>query len=161
MPRLSHCRDHSSSGVAMRLTLMPRGRRASMAARTKTGASKPGRRAPIVTPSVFAAVQEKLTANRSGPRARRAASGAPLVGRLFDDRGNRMTPRTAKRASIRYRYYVSSVLAQGRQSEAGSVARASANKVEALVLEAPRPLELGLVEAIPISSPPSLNPLQA
>src|SRR3954468_4248293 len=71
-------------------------------------------------------------------RARRAASGALLVGRLFDDRGNRMTPSTAKRASIRYRYYVSAVLAQGRQSEAGSVARASANKVEALVLEALR-----------------------
>jgi site-specific DNA recombinase len=56
----------------------------------------------------------------------------------FDDRGNRMTPSTAKRASIRYRYYVSAVLAQGRQSEAGSVARASANKVEALVLDALR-----------------------
>src|SRR4051812_17636830 len=76
--------------------------------------------------------------NRNGTRARRAASGALLVGRLFDDRGNRMTPSTAKRASIRYRYYVSAVLAQGRQSEAGSVARASANKVEALVLEALR-----------------------
>src|SRR3954452_17264793 len=49
-----------------------------------------------------------------------------------------MTPSTAKRASIRYRYYVSAVLAQGRQSEAGSVARASANTVEALVLEALR-----------------------
>src|SRR3954469_14423058 len=49
-----------------------------------------------------------------------------------------MTPSTAKRTSIRYRYYVSAVLAQGRQSEAGSVARASAKKVEALVLEALR-----------------------
>jgi site-specific DNA recombinase len=102
------------------------------------GASHPGEHAPIITRTVFEAVQEKLTANRNGTRARRAASGALLVGRLFDDRGNRMTPSTAKRASIRYRYYVSSVLAQGRQSEAGSVARASANKVEALVLEALR-----------------------
>src|SRR3954464_4674789 len=102
------------------------------------GASHPGEHAPIITPMVFEAVQEKLTANRNGTRARRAASGALLVGRLFDDRGNRMTPSTAKRASIRYRYYVSAVLAQGRPSQAGSVARASANKVEALVLEALR-----------------------
>ena len=87
------------------------------------GASYPGEHAPIIARTVFEAVQEKLTANRNGTRARRAASGALLVGRLFDDRGNRMTPSTAKRASIRYRYYVSAVLAQGRQSEAGSVAR--------------------------------------
>src|SRR3954464_36927 len=42
---------------------------------------------------------------------------------------------TLSSASIRYRYYVSAVLAEGRQSGAGSVARASANKVEALVVE--------------------------
>src|SRR3954467_8180151 len=55
-------------------------------------ASHPGEHAPIITRTVFEAVQEKLTANRNGTHARRAASGALLVGRLFDDRGNRMTP---------------------------------------------------------------------
>ena len=38
-----------------------------------------------------------------------------------------MTPSTAKKGSIRYRYYVSSVLAQGRKSEAGTIARVSAS----------------------------------
>ena len=70
--------------------------------------------------------------NRNGRRRQRAASGALLLGRLFDDRGNRMTPSTAKKGAIRYRYYVSSVLAQGRPSEAGSVRRASAPEIEAL-----------------------------
>ena len=65
----------------------------------------------------------------------RAASGALLLGRLFDDRGNRMTPSTAKKGAIRYRYYVSSVLAQGRHSEAGAVRRVSAPDIEAFVVE--------------------------
>src|SRR4051812_34089045 len=37
------------------------------------------------------------------------------------DRGNRMTPSTAKKGSVSYRYYVSSVLAQGRKGEAGAI----------------------------------------
>ena len=54
--------------------------------------------------AVFDAVQEKLTANRNGAKVRRAASAALLIGRIFDDRGHPMTPSTAKKASIRYRY---------------------------------------------------------
>jgi hypothetical protein len=37
------------------------------------------------------------------------------MGRIFDDRGNRMTPSTVKRGSIRYRYYVSCLLAQPQE----------------------------------------------
>src|SRR5918994_3547792 len=99
------------------------------------GASYPGEHAPIVTPVLFDAVQEKLTANRNGARVRRAASGALLIGRLFDDRGNRMTPSTATKGSLRYRYYVSSVLAQGRTSEVGAERRVSAAEIEAFVLQ--------------------------
>ena len=102
------------------------------------GTSHPGQHAPIVTAALFDAVQEKLTVNRNGRRLQRRASGALLLGRLFDDRGNRMTPSTARKGPIRYRYYVSSVLAQGRPSEAGSVRRVSASAIEALVVEALR-----------------------
>jgi DNA invertase Pin-like site-specific DNA recombinase len=98
------------------------------------GGSYPGQHAPVITPALFDAVQDKLTANRNGARGQRAASGALLLGRIFDDRGNRMTPSTAKKGAIRYRYYLSSVLAQGRTSEAGSVRRASAPEVEALLV---------------------------
>ena len=77
------------------------------------GGSYPGQHAPVITPALFDAVQDKLTANRNGARGQRAASGALLLGRIFDDRGNRMTPSTAKKGAIRYRYYLSSVLAQG------------------------------------------------
>jgi site-specific DNA recombinase len=102
------------------------------------GASHPGQHAPIITPMLFDAVQQKLTANRNGRRMQRAASGALLLGRIFDDRGHRMSPSTAKKGAMRYRYYVSCVLAQGRQSEAGSIRRVSASEVEAVVLQALR-----------------------
>ena len=69
---------------------------------------------------------------------RRAASAALLIGRIFDDRGHPMTPSTAKKGSIRYRYYVSSMLAQGRRSEAGTIARVSAPEIEAVVVDALR-----------------------
>src|SRR5215218_5943100 len=98
-------------------------------------ASYPGQHAPIITPVLFEAVQDKLTANRNGCRMQRAASGALLLGRLFDDRGNRMTPSTAKKGAIRYRYYVSSVLLQGRKSDVGSIGRASASEIEAVVVQ--------------------------
>ena len=102
------------------------------------GASYPGEHAPIVTPALFDAVQERLTSNRNGARVKRAASGALLIGRIFDDRDNRMTPSTAKKGNIRYRYYVSSVLAQGRKSEAGAIARVSASEIEAVIVDALR-----------------------
>jgi hypothetical protein len=102
------------------------------------GASYPAEHAPIVTPALFDAIQEKLTSNRNGARVRRSASGALLIGRIFDDRANRMSPSTAKKGSIRYRYYVSSVLAQGRRRKAGSIARVSAPEIEAAVVDALR-----------------------
>src|SRR5215207_5017155 len=102
------------------------------------GASYPGEHAAIVTRALFDAVQEKLTANRNGAKVRRAASAALLIGRIFDDRAHPMTPSTAKKGSIRYRYYVSSVLAQGRRSEAGTIARVSAPEIEAVVVDALR-----------------------
>src|SRR5829696_4827032 len=99
------------------------------------GASHPGEHAPIIAPALFKAVQEKLTSNRHGCRMQRAASGALLLGRIFDDRGNRMSPSTAKKGGICYRYYVSSVLLQGRKSDAGSIRRASASEIEAAVVQ--------------------------
>ena len=102
------------------------------------GASYPAEHAPIVMPSLFNAVQEKLTANRKAARVRRAATGALLIGRIFDERGNRMTPSTAKKGSLRYCYYVSSVLAQGRKNEAGVIARVSASEIEAVIVDALR-----------------------
>ena len=64
------------------------------------------------------------------------ASGALLMGRIFDDCGNRMSPSSARKGAVRYRYYISCMLAQGRAPEAGSVRRAPAHEIESIVLAA-------------------------
>src|SRR5258708_299375 len=66
------------------------------------------------------------------------AAPAILMGRIFDDRGNRMTPSHSNKAGVRYRYYVSHALLQRRKDEAGGVARVPAAQVEATVVEAVR-----------------------
>ncbi|GBD49558.1 recombinase family protein [Methylopila sp. Yamaguchi] len=99
------------------------------------GRSYPGEHPPIVDPTLFEAVQGRIAANRSGQTTSRAASGALLLGRLIDDRGHPMTPSSAtNRKGVVYRYYVSSVIAQGRGAEAGSVKRTSAPQIEQAIL---------------------------
>jgi hypothetical protein len=60
------------------------------------------------------------------------------MGRIFDDRGNRMTPSHARKNGKRYRYYLSSALSQSRAEHAGSVRRISAPEIETLVIDAVR-----------------------
>jgi hypothetical protein len=59
-------------------------------------------------------------------------------GRVFDDRGNRMSPSHSRKGSTRHRYYVSSALIQGQPRSAGSVTRVPAAKVEAVIVDAVR-----------------------
>jgi site-specific DNA recombinase len=80
----------------------------------------------------------KLAEQHNGYRAARASREAPLTGRIFDDRGNRMSPSHSRKGAARYGYYVSSALIQGQPQSAGSVARVPAAKVEAVVLDAVR-----------------------
>jgi hypothetical protein len=61
-----------------------------------------------------------------------------LKGRIFDDRGNRMTPSHRCKSGTRHRYYVSSALIQGQPETAGSVARVPATIIEAAVVDAVR-----------------------
>ena len=53
--------------------------------------------------------------------------------KLFDDRGNRMSPSWARKGFKRWRYYVSQAALQGDKSKAGSIVRVPAAHVEALV----------------------------
>ncbi|MEE1657861.1 recombinase family protein [Microvirga sp. CF3062] len=100
------------------------------------GQHYPGEQEPIVSRHLFDAVQDELSVkahNRGTPRINRSSL---LVGLLFDDRGNRMTPTTSNKGGARYRYYTSAALQQGRKDEAGSVSRVPAPDLEAMVLKA-------------------------
>jgi hypothetical protein len=100
------------------------------------GASYKGEHPAIVSTELFEAVQTKLAANLNRRDLRKGRSHALLTGCLFDDRGNLMSPTHAVKKGVRYRYYVSTALVQGRKADAGSVARVPAKEVEVLVRDA-------------------------
>jgi site-specific DNA recombinase len=106
-----------------------------------------GEHEPIVDRGLFDAVQAKLAANAIERRIRAKGSPAILSGRIFDDRGNRMSPTHSNKRGVRYRYYVSQPLVQKRQQDAGTVTRVPAPEVENLVLATVRGHLKGIGEA--------------
>jgi len=97
-----------------------------------------GEHEAILERTLFEAVQAKLAANTVARQVQIKGSPAILTGRIFDDRGNRMSPTHSNKRGVRYRYYVSHMLLQNRKSEAGSVPRVPAPEIEALVLDGVR-----------------------
>ena len=99
---------------------------------TYKGEILPGEQPPILERSLFDAVQQKLTEQRSHRSAARNASDHLLTGLIFDDAGNRMVPTHARKAGIRYRYYVSlpCMLGASRAGSVGSVSRVPAQDIE-------------------------------
>src|SRR5215210_2112133 len=100
------------------------------------GEPHPGAHEAIVDRGLFAAVQAGLAAQAMERRNRIRGSAAILAGRIFDDRGNRMTPTHCGKRGVRYRYYVSHPILQKRKHDAGSVARVPAPEIEAMVIQA-------------------------
>jgi site-specific DNA recombinase len=102
------------------------------------GERLPGEQPAIIDRKLFDEVQAKLDGQLHHFKKNRTHSGAMLAGRLFDDRGQRMTPTHTHKGSIKYRYYVSLPLIQGQPEQAGSISRISAPEVEALVTKSVR-----------------------
>src|SRR5271166_3067633 len=97
-----------------------------------------GEHEPILDRGLFEAVQAQLAANAVARQVRLKGSPALLTGRIFDDRGNRMSPTHSNKRGVRYRYYVSHALLQQQKTKAGQVARVPAPEIEALVLDGVR-----------------------
>jgi site-specific DNA recombinase len=105
---------------------------------THKGQAHDGIHDPIVDQETWDPVQQLL-----GEHAQRRAgncqnSDALPAGKLFDDRGNRMSPSHATKGGRRWRYYVSQAVLQGCKHEAGFVARVPALEIERRVAEAVR-----------------------
>jgi DNA invertase Pin-like site-specific DNA recombinase len=97
-----------------------------------------GEHEAILDRALFDKVHAKLTKNAVDRAMRLKGSPALLMGRIFDDVGNRMTPSHSNKRGVRYRYYVSHALIQGRRHQSGTVNRVPATEIEDLVLEAVR-----------------------
>jgi site-specific DNA recombinase len=94
-----------------------------------------GQHPPIVPQELWEQVQRGLRDHLGAARTKRThqSSDALLAGKLFDDRGNRMSPTWARKGSKRWRYYASQAALQGDKSKAGSIVRVPAADVETLV----------------------------
>jgi site-specific DNA recombinase len=97
-----------------------------------------GEQEAILDRDLFEAVQAKLDEQGNNHKRTRTRSEALLTGRIFDDGGNRMSPTHARKAGVKYRYYLSSALLNGAAEHAGSVARVPAAEVEAVVVKSVR-----------------------
>jgi site-specific DNA recombinase len=99
----------------------------------------PGEHAGIVDRKTFDQVQQMLKSKSDGRDTTRTASEALLLGKLYDDKGNRMSPSYSTKNGVRYRFYVSSALLRGRKLDVGSVGRVPAAEIESAVLTALQP----------------------
>jgi DNA invertase Pin-like site-specific DNA recombinase len=98
--------------------------------------SYPGEHQAIIDKVIFDKVQEVLARNAAAKGYSQSRSQALLIGRLYDDRGHRMTPSFAMKRGVRYRYYVSRAVTEGQSDLAGLMARVPALDVEETVLDA-------------------------
>ena len=97
-----------------------------------------GQHKTILPQELWEQVQRGLRDHRSAARTNRTrqSSDALLMGKLYDDGGNRMSPAWARKGPKRWRCYVSQAALQGNKSKAGSIVRVPAGDVETLVAEA-------------------------
>jgi site-specific DNA recombinase len=84
--------------------------------------------------------QVQALRDRNAKQPRRIASGARLIGKLYDDRGHAMVPTSAHKGVTRYRYYVSTALTCGRAEHAGSVRRVPLAAMEDAIVAEISPL---------------------
>lgn len=98
----------------------------------------PGEQTAILDRALFEAVQSKLDQQRTNHAKTRQQSQSLLMGRLFDERGNRMTPSYAVKNGVRYRYYISAPLIQGQSDKTGKLNRIPATEIETLIVSAVR-----------------------
>ena len=97
-----------------------------------------GDHAPILDRELFEAVQGRLAAQAVQRRCRLRGAPALLAGRIFDERGNRMSPTHTNKGGVRYRYYVSQAVLRNTPAAASAITRVPAPEIEALVVTALR-----------------------
>ena len=84
----------------------------------------------IVDLETWDRVRQKLESQTRARRISQPDDHSFLAGKLYDDRGNRMSASHASKDGRRWRYHVSRAALTGRKQDAGSVVRISASKIE-------------------------------
>ena len=84
----------------------------------------------IVDIETWDRVERRLESQTQARRAPLRDDHSFLAGKLYDDRGNRMSASHASKGGRRWRYYVSRAALSGRKQEAGSIVRIPAAEIE-------------------------------
>lgn len=96
-----------------------------------------GEHQAIIDKAAFEKAQEIMYKNRVDKSCgEKSASNSLLVGKIFDDKGNRMTPSHSNAHKRRYRYYVSLAVTKLKKGKEGSISKIPAGEVEKFVTEA-------------------------
>jgi DNA invertase Pin-like site-specific DNA recombinase len=114
------------------------------------GARYPGQHQAILDRATWDAVQQRLDDHHNGgPGPVRKVAASPLMGKLFEEGGGRISPSHALKAGRRYRYYVSRSLVTGTAKDTDLGWRLPAPQIEKIVaLEAAKMLsERGAIAA--------------
>jgi site-specific DNA recombinase len=97
------------------------------------GARYPGQHEAILEREIWESVQAQLRAGAPDRQARSTGSRSPLIGKLFDEAGHRLTPSHATKAGRRYRYYVSQPLLTETAAQSPGGWRIPASQLEDLI----------------------------
>ena len=103
---------------------------------THKGNAYPGEHEAIIDKPLWDEVQATLAANRVERTARsNSKAGSLLVGLLFDEAGERLSPTWTVKKGTRYRYYVSASLMRGHRKSRSTRRRIPAGDLENVVIE--------------------------
>lgn len=95
-----------------------------------------GEHEAIIDKKIFNKIQELMYKNRVDKNCdTKSTSNSLLLGKLFDDRGNRMTSSHSNTRKRKYRYYVSLAITKLRKGKEGSVSKIPAGEIEKFVVE--------------------------
>jgi DNA invertase Pin-like site-specific DNA recombinase len=100
------------------------------------GQTHDGLHPAIIDQETWERVQRQLVEQTQPRAAPQRNAESFLVGKLYDDRGNRMGPSHAAKGRRRWRYYISRAILKGRNSDAGSITRVPAAQIEKQVFDA-------------------------
>ena len=90
-----------------------------------------GQHSAIIDPAAWDEMQERLVAEAARTRGRsNAAERSPLVGKLFDENGDRLTPSHTGKNGKRLRYYISRRLVTNRREKHADAWRLPARDLE-------------------------------
>lgn len=96
--------------------------------------SYPGEHDAIIDINTFSKVQEVIAESRVKQKGSiNSKSPCILAGKIFDDKGNYMSPKHSRTRKMHYRYYTSQAIIQGYHHEAGSLPNISAYEIEEAV----------------------------